>query len=72
MRIIFAFMLALLPSGAFACGPDTDCQVGDRIYRIAMPDGVQNPGALVFSHGYRGASCAMAAYDVWPTKWVWH
>ena len=56
MRIIFAFMLALLPSGAFACGPDTDCQVGDRIYRIAMTDGVQNPGALVFSHGYRGSA----------------
>jgi polyhydroxybutyrate depolymerase len=56
MRLIFAFMLALLPSGAFACGPDTDCQVGDRIYRIAMPDGVQNPGVLVFSHGYRGSA----------------
>lgn len=52
-------LLLLLASPAFACGPDTDCKVGDRHYRIAMPeghDGTSPVGALVWSHGYRGSA----------------
>lgn len=44
---------------AVACGPDTDCPVGDRHYRIAMPeghDGTTPVGALIWSHGYRGSA----------------
>ncbi|WP_299143303.1 prolyl oligopeptidase family serine peptidase [uncultured Tateyamaria sp.] len=44
---------------AMACGPDTDCTIGDRFYRIAMPDGAdaaQPVGAIVFAHGYRGTA----------------
>ncbi|WP_417726250.1 alpha/beta hydrolase family esterase [Roseovarius sp.] len=46
---------------ALACGPDTDCQLGDRHYRIAMPEGqVSGPvGAVVFAHGYRGSAAAV-------------
>jgi polyhydroxybutyrate depolymerase len=51
-----ALAFALLPTGAMACGADTDCMIGDRSYRIAMPEGVANPGAIVFSHGHRGSA----------------
>jgi polyhydroxybutyrate depolymerase len=54
--ILVAAMLSL-KSPAMACGPDTDCRIGDRIYRVRMPeghDGVTRVGAIVFAHGYRG------------------
>lgn len=44
------------PAPALACGPDTDCAVGDRTYRIALPDGEGPFGALVYMHGYRGSA----------------
>lgn len=56
MRILIALFL-FLAAPAYACGPDSDCRVGDRIYRIAMPeghDGVTPVGAVLWSHGYRG------------------
>ena len=57
---ISALLLALISaSPAFACGADTDCVLGDRTYRIAMPDGHDGKtpvGALVWSHGYRGTA----------------
>lgn len=57
MRGLFAAcLIGLLPSAALACGPDTDCMIGDRSYRIAMPEGVTAPGALVYAHGYRGSA----------------
>ena len=58
LRILFLAMLAL-PNIAAACGPDTNCEIGDRYYRIAMPeghDGVTPVGAIVFAHGYRGSA----------------
>ncbi|MFN3207859.1 MAG: alpha/beta hydrolase family esterase [Roseovarius sp.] len=53
--------LALCGAGlpALACGPDTDCALGDRSYRIHMPaghDGATPLGALVFAHGYKGSA----------------
>lgn len=57
---IFALAVAgslVAATSAAACGPDTDCQIGDRTYRIQMPEGVDGPvGALIFSHGYRGSA----------------
>ncbi|MEL6623225.1 MAG: prolyl oligopeptidase family serine peptidase [Pseudomonadota bacterium] len=62
-----AFLLAwLIPTlvagsaapSASACGARSDCNIGDRLYRIRMPaghDGKTPVGALVFSHGYRGS-----------------
>ncbi|MEM8653967.1 MAG: PHB depolymerase family esterase [Pseudomonadota bacterium] len=50
---------AFLAIPALACGPDTDCQLGDRHYRIALPDGQDGAapiGAIVFAHGYRGSA----------------
>jgi len=41
---------------AAACGPETPCPLGDRHYRVFVPQGVTTPkGALVFAHGFRGS-----------------
>ncbi|MEP1522131.1 prolyl oligopeptidase family serine peptidase [Ascidiaceihabitans sp.] len=58
-RIFFAMTVAFIATSADACGPDTDCVLGDRHYRIAMPedhDGATPVGAIVFAHGYRGSA----------------
>lgn len=55
--LIFLFMVLAAP--VLACGTDTDCSVGDRHYRIAMPkghDGVTPVPALIWAHGYRGSA----------------
>ncbi|MEM7299597.1 MAG: prolyl oligopeptidase family serine peptidase [Pseudomonadota bacterium] len=54
--------VAFLASPASACGSDTDCQLGDRTYRIKMPDGWDGSskvGAIVFMHGYRGTAAGI-------------
>ncbi|MEM1297876.1 MAG: prolyl oligopeptidase family serine peptidase [Pseudomonadota bacterium] len=57
MTLFVGVMLAgALPMFAQACGQETDCALGDRVYRIAMPEGGPGPvGALIFNHGYRGS-----------------
>lgn len=50
---------ALVAAPAVACGPDTDCVVGDRIYRLYVPEGDPPVGALYFAHGYRGSAAAV-------------
>jgi polyhydroxybutyrate depolymerase len=55
--------LALLPLlaafPAAACGIDSDCDLGGRSYRVALPEtnamGAQIP-AILFVHGYRGTA----------------
>ncbi|MEM6848290.1 MAG: polyhydroxybutyrate depolymerase [Pseudomonadota bacterium] len=45
---------------AHACGPDTDCVMGERTYRIAMPPDAEGPvGAIVFMHGWRGTAAGV-------------
>ena len=64
MKLLIALfaVVAALVTPAAACGPDTDCTLGDRTYRIALPP-VDGPfGALVFMHGY-GASSADVMND---------
>ncbi|NNK15779.1 MAG: prolyl oligopeptidase family serine peptidase [Sulfitobacter sp.] len=61
MRFLIALIL-ILTTPALACGPENDCPVGDRIYRIAMPegwDGSASVPALVWSHGYRGSAAGV-------------
>ena len=54
--ILCAAMLATAtPAGA--CGTDSDCVIGERSYRIVLPDGyaaMKDLGAIVYAHGYRG------------------
>lgn len=61
MACVVAGTLQVAP--AMACGPDTDCMIGDRSYRIRMPSGYDSQtetkakiGALIFMHGYKGSS----------------
>ena len=60
-RLFIAMILlfGLLTPQAQACGPDTNCEIGDRHYRIRMPenhDGTSKIGAIVYAHGYRGSA----------------
>ncbi|MFQ6547323.1 alpha/beta hydrolase family esterase [Aestuariibius sp. 2305UL40-4] len=50
--------LALLAGPVAACGPDTDCVIGDRTYRLYLPEGHNGEeiGAFFFAHGYRGSA----------------
>lgn len=46
-------------SPAAACGPETDCVIGDRTYRLSLPDGYDPStaiGALFYAHGYKGSA----------------
>ena len=55
--IFLVSLLNLIGSSAYACGPDTDCMIDDRSYRIRMPEPkVGKPGAIIFNHGYRGTA----------------
>lgn len=58
-RIVAIMAMALAPGAALACGADTDCVLGDRTYRIALPDGDGPFGAIVFMHGYRGTAAGI-------------
>ena len=54
-----SFFIAATTAPLLACGANTDCKIGNRHYRIAMPaghDGKTPVGAIVFSHGYRGSA----------------
>lgn len=67
-KITTAFVLtagltsfALLDT-AHACGADTDCKIGERTYRISMPEGhdrASSVGAIIFNHGYRGTAAGL-------------
>lgn len=56
MRHLVLALMLCLASPALACGPDSDCVVGDRTYRLYLPPAAQTGpvGALVFAHGYKG------------------
>jgi len=57
MRLITTLIALCLATPALACGPETDCVIGDRTYRLYVPDGAETPmGALLFAHGYRGSA----------------
>lgn len=57
-------LLALAAAPARACGPDTDCMLGARSYRIRLPplpaDGARI-GAILLAHGYRDTAANMMA-----------
>lgn len=57
-------LAVLVPQSAQACGPDSDCVLGERTYRIALPEVADAPhGAIVFAHGYRGSAAGTMASD---------
>ncbi len=58
MRLILFLCTAFLATPVLACGPDTDCVIGERTYRLYVPEGIGDApvGALLFAHGYRGTA----------------
>ncbi len=60
--VIFAFATVFIIfdlTSVFACGQDTDCNIGDRTYRIYIPETFERDsesGALIHLHGYRGTA----------------
>ncbi len=57
LRTFLASLLFLFAFPATACGPDSDCQLGERSYRIALPEGNEPiRGAVIYAHGYRGSA----------------
>jgi len=63
MRRLFACLSGIFfASSALACGPDTDCMVGDRNYRIVMPeghDGLSKVPVIAYAHGYQGSAAGV-------------
>lgn len=55
------FLAALLAAPVVqACGADSDCAVGERSYRISLPEGAEAPvGAVLWAHGYRGSAAGV-------------
>ncbi|MEO1292822.1 MAG: hypothetical protein AAFV62_08335, partial [Pseudomonadota bacterium] len=41
-------------SPAAACGPETDCVIGDRTYRLSLPDGYDPSTAMRIEEGADG------------------
>ncbi len=62
--LVLVLLAGVVP--AVACGPDTDCVVGDRTYRIRLPvpapDG-DGSGAILFAHGHGGTAAEIMADD---------
>ena len=64
-RLLFLILLLAGPNlstHANACGPDSDCVIDSRRYRIRMPDGHDGTslvGAIIFNHGYRGTASGL-------------
>jgi polyhydroxybutyrate depolymerase len=59
LAALITAVTAITPVPALACGTDTDCRLGDRMYRIALPaerDPDTTLGAILFAHGYRGSA----------------
>jgi polyhydroxybutyrate depolymerase len=65
MRALFILAMLVLSVGraadASACGPDADCVVGERTYRIAAPDDRRGGphGAILYAHGYKGTAAGV-------------
>lgn len=59
-------LVGAAPDIGQACDRDTDCQIGDRSYRIMLPeghDGVTPIPAVIFVHGYRGTAAGVLGND---------
>lgn len=58
MRAMIFLIGLMLGQPVWACGPDTDCMVGARTYRLYVPaDAGDGPmGAILFAHGYKGTA----------------
>lgn len=63
MRWLAVLFLLWMATPVWACGIDSDCMVGERRYRIHLPErkGSEPIGAIVFAHGWRGSTSQILA-----------
>jgi polyhydroxybutyrate depolymerase len=60
MRYFICLLALWLAPMAQACGHDSDCSIGDRSYRISLPEGQRGPvGAVLWAHGYGGSAAGV-------------
>lgn len=55
--LLLVLMFLAVPFPVLACGAETDCDVGERSYRITLPEtppAGKKVGAILYVHGYRG------------------
>lgn len=60
--LVAALIASLMAAPVFACGADSKCDVGERYYHIAMPDGHDGTtpvGVLIWAHGYGGSAAGV-------------
>lgn len=60
--VLILFVFSCFAAQAWACGPGIDCKVGERHYRISLPDsydGKTSVPVLIFAHGYRGSAAGV-------------
>ena len=56
---LLSLVFSCFATSLLACGAHSDCPVGDRFYRIVLPEGYEATKpvpALVFAHGFRGTA----------------
>lgn len=59
LRGLAAALALIVPAPLLACGTESDCALGDRAFRILLPDGSDPRGAVIFAHGYRGSAAGV-------------
>ncbi len=60
MRYLLILISMMIAPMAQACGKDSDCLIGDRAYRISLPEGQDEAvGAVVWAHGYGGSAAGV-------------
>ncbi len=60
--LLMTLAWAALPQTAAACGAETDCLIGERTYRVRLPEGAADGaklGAIIMAHGYRGTAAGI-------------
>ncbi|MCV3274270.1 alpha/beta hydrolase family esterase [Roseobacter sinensis] len=57
MYQLLVVLTLTLTGPAMACGPDSDCPLGNRVYRFAAVEG-QGSGTLIFFHGVGGSAAS--------------
>ena len=64
--VVVLALAGTAPFDAAGCGRDSDCRIGDRSYRILVPESHGEdapPGAIIFVHGYRGTAAGVMQND---------
>lgn len=62
MAGLLAAVMLSAAQDAVACGPDSDCIIGERTYRVRLPellDGRTRVGAVFFAHGHGGSAAGV-------------